>query len=169
MKSLREKLIAAFCPESVQASKYVYVSRLRAKIRKLKNENELLPILAWHDFSIVYFEELSFLEQVLLMRETKVLVGVHGANMANSLFMQPGCAVVELINQENPNMLYLHMCSNLDLPYFSVPCTVDIVAPQKGDAGKVFDANLNNVDYHLDCSVFVKALSSVSQHFGDNE
>ncbi|RYE20547.1 MAG: glycosyltransferase family 61 protein [Sphingobacteriaceae bacterium] len=158
LRSLREKLVAALEINKVQAHKNIFVSRGRAKTRRLKNEHEIIGTLIKHNFEIVYFEELSFLEQFVLMRETKIMVGVHGANLANSLFMQPGCILVELINRQHPNLVYYHMASNLQLPYFSIPCVPDSVNPQTSDSSKIFDPNLNNADYYVEPSLFSAVL-----------
>ena len=43
---------------------------------------------------------MDFAAQVQLMRETQLFVGVHGANLVNTLFMQPGSLVVEIMNTQ---------------------------------------------------------------------
>ncbi|RZK38833.1 MAG: glycosyltransferase family 61 protein [Hymenobacter sp.] len=159
LKTLRKRMVDYFKCGDIKPFRYLYVSRSKAKTRRLKNEEAILDTLIEHNFDIVYFEELSFIEQFSLMRETKILVGVHGANLTNSLFMQPGCVLVELINQEHPNLVYYHMASNLDLPYFSIPCSADKVNPQVSLTAKIFDSNLNNADYTVEPSTFSKVIS----------
>ena len=109
----------------------IYVSRSRQSVRRLQNEAAVLDLLSRHGFEQVYFEELSFSEQVALMRETAVLMGVHGANLVNLLFLQSGAHVIELLNEEKftklgninfENLIYYRMSASLELPYFAVPC-----------------------------------------------
>jgi len=108
----------------------LYASRAKQNSRHLRNEAEVVALLQQQGFETVYFEEYSFEQQVALMLETAVLVGLHGANLTNMLFMQPGAAVVEVLNEDKftklhnvhfENLIYCRLSSCLGLPYFAVP------------------------------------------------
>lgn len=133
IRQLRDELTAGLLQGRPRPTprRRVYVSRNRQALRRLANEADVLDLLQQHGFETVFFEELSFEQQALLLLETAVLLGVHGANLTNMLFMQPGTTVVELINAEKlvtlqnrdfENLIYYRMASNLGLRYANVPC-----------------------------------------------
>lgn len=100
----------------------IYVSRSRANRRKITNEIELLDVLAKYNFEIIYFEDYNFIEQVKIMRDVEVVIGLHGANLTNILFMQEGTEVIELMNSCSPNLVYFQLASCLKLNYYVLPC-----------------------------------------------
>ena len=67
---------------------------------------------------------MPFADQVRTMREAAVLVGVHGANLTNMLFMAPQAIVIELMNENTLvlNDCYYCLSSALDLAYYNLPC-----------------------------------------------
>ena len=79
------------------ASEIVYVSRRKARGRRVVNEPELLANVADLGVREVAFEDLSFVEQVKLMAKTRLLIGIHGAGLTNLMFMPPGGSVIELL------------------------------------------------------------------------
>eukprot|EP00771_Trimastix_marina_P002615 gnl/Trimastix_PCT/3757.p1 GENE.gnl/Trimastix_PCT/3757~~gnl/Trimastix_PCT/3757.p1 ORF type:complete len:638 (-),score=37.75 gnl/Trimastix_PCT/3757:67-1857(-) len=46
--------------------------------------------------SILELEDMTFFEQVKVIREITILVGIHGSGNANHIFMHPGTALVEI-------------------------------------------------------------------------
>ena len=48
------------------------------------------------EFQNVQLENLSFVEQIRLFDSAAVVIGQHGAGLANTLWMQPASAVIEL-------------------------------------------------------------------------
>ena len=79
------------------ASEIVYVSRRKARGRRVLNEPELLASIADLGVREVAFEDLSFVEQVRLMAKTRLLIGIHGAGLTNLMFMPTGGSVIELL------------------------------------------------------------------------
>lgn len=104
----------------------IYVSREKAKNRKLVNDLEVRNLYKKHDFKEVSFEDYSFFEQVYLMKHCKVLAGVHGAGFANIAFMPEGSALVEMIKEyssykeERPS--YWRLCSAINIDYYVEYC-----------------------------------------------
>ena len=124
IQQVRTELLAALSPPSpVRATRRVYAARAGGGVRSILNEEEVDSLLQEAGFEKIYFERLSFLEQVCLMRETAVLVGVHGAGMTNMLFLQDEAKVVELLNEEYGDLCYFRLASCIGLPYFYVPGT----------------------------------------------
>jgi len=75
----------------------IFVSRSRAKRRHLLNEAEVVDRLAAaFGFECVNAETLTFADQVRLFANAEIIVGTHGAGLANAVFAPPGAIVVEL-------------------------------------------------------------------------
>jgi hypothetical protein len=81
----------------------VYISRLGAARRRLVNEEDVWSLLEPRGFERVRMEEMTFEQQVDLMRETAVLVAPHGAGLTNMLFCPKGTHVVEIADLGFPN------------------------------------------------------------------
>lgn len=97
----------------------VYISRNKALRRKVANEVNLLPILSKYNFTVVYLEDLTFKEQVELMGQTNILIGLHGAGLTNMLFMNPRNIVMELrVEEDTSNLCYFSLASALQLHYY---------------------------------------------------
>jgi hypothetical protein len=64
---------------------------------RVYNEEHLEQLFVEMGFEIVYFEEMgSFVEQMSIMKESKIVAGVSGAGLTSSVFMRPGTTVVEI-------------------------------------------------------------------------
>lgn len=79
----------------------VYVSRARARGRRVRNEAQLTAMLQSLGAEVVHFEDLDFAAQVRLMGETRLLVSIHGAGLTNMMWMPPGGRVIELLPVRN--------------------------------------------------------------------
>lgn len=119
-------------------SRRVYVSRAKARQRKVINEQEITSMLAKKGFSIVSFEDCDFKEQVVLMRDLEILLGIHGAGLTNMLFMRPGSVVVELQKNpelDEPSVLYRDLAEALGLSYNVIFCDA-------GGEGNIYSADI---------------------------
>lgn len=85
--------------QSLPARERLYVSR-RGSSRSLRHEERLESFLSEQGFAIVRLEELSFAEQVARLSVSRVVIGPHGAGLANCVFMPPGGRIVELATGE---------------------------------------------------------------------
>ena len=149
VRQVRAELVKSLTPGPVQATRRVFIARARGGVRSLVNEQAVDALLKEFGFEKIYGETLSFLEQVRLMRETAVLIGVHGAGMTNMLFLQEGMKVVEFLNDEHGDLCYFRLASCLGLPYFLVPC--------KGSNA----ALANQSDMLVDTAVLRQVMSSM--------
>lgn len=123
IRQVQQELVATLSPESAPAFRKIYGARDRRGVRTIVNEAELDEFLSELGFEKVYFEDLTLSQQVKLMRETAILLGVHGAGMANMMFLQQGAKVIELLNEEYGDQCYFRLASCLNLAYFLAPCT----------------------------------------------
>lgn len=79
------------CPK-----KLVFAVRKQGQSRSIENLDEVKATLTGLDIDFVDFESKSFLEQIAIVREAKGLVGVHGANLTNLMFLPVNSWVIEI-------------------------------------------------------------------------
>ena len=96
LRRVRQRLIAHFAPDSRPLGRRVHVSRAGARIRRIANETQLEPVLARHGFETLHFEQMSLGEQIRAMVQSSAMVAIHGAGLANMLFMEPASSVLEI-------------------------------------------------------------------------
>ena len=113
-------LSAGFYPAR-QATRRLYVSRRRQQWRQLTNEEAVEAILVRYGFETIYFEDMTFAQQVQTMYEAAVFIGIHGANMTNVHFMTPGTHAIEMMSNTYLNPSYLAMADSLGVNYWLVP------------------------------------------------
>jgi len=121
----------------VTSGERVYVSRSRQKVRRISNEPEVLGLLQQHGFSVVFFEEMSFSEQVAVMRRARVVVSNHGANLTNILFMPEGAKLMELNVADDPNLCYWSLATNLNLSYYYQLCSKVVAGPDPDNSADI--------------------------------
>jgi len=128
MKQVRNYLLSKYREINGKSSlptakaKRIYSSRSLAKFRKIANESAVISLLEKYEFDIVSFDNLSFVEQIELMSGSNFLIGIHGANLTNMMFMKDESVIVEIMNQEVFNPCYYHLGSGLDMKYNYLPC-----------------------------------------------
>jgi capsular polysaccharide biosynthesis protein len=86
------------CPEKI-------FIRRNSGARKVTNAAELEKLVVVHGFVIVEPEKFTFLQQVQLFSNAKVIMGSTGAAMANILFASPHAKIIILISKY-PNTSY---------------------------------------------------------------
>lgn len=110
----------------IETHDFIYISREKAKNRKLVNNDEVVQVFKENGFVELAFENYNFFEQVHLMNHCKVLSGVHGAGFANIHFLPEGSSMFELIKEyssvreERPS--YWRLSSALEIDYYIQYC-----------------------------------------------
>jgi hypothetical protein len=77
----------------------VYISRKNSR-RSPKNEIQIEEYFASIGFQIVELEKLNLIEEIKLISSVKVLAGIHGAGLANQIWMKEGGMVIDIVNEE---------------------------------------------------------------------
>lgn len=96
-------------PASTDAPHRLVFSTRTANDRRIDpRQNELDSLFKIAGFEVVNFGEMSFEDQCRISKESVLMVGQHGANLANMLFMAPGTKVVEISNQSIPHSAGLY-------------------------------------------------------------
>jgi hypothetical protein len=115
LQSVRD---AFWTPAPAPPARKIFVSREKAERRRLLNEAEVWPLLEQAGFERVVMEDLSFAEQVGLMRETAILFAMHGAGLTNMMFCGPETHVVEIADLGFPNPNFYAVASALGHHYW---------------------------------------------------
>lgn len=92
-RSLYQDVIQA---QPTSPRKRLYVARGDVRWRHVINEAEVSETLAKFGFETVVMDGRSVLEQAKLFAQAEAIVSVHGAALANLLFIQPHTKVIEL-------------------------------------------------------------------------
>jgi hypothetical protein len=98
------------------APEKLYIGR-RGEKRFVLNKTEAIGLLARHGFAIVYMEDLSISQQMIIAQNARIIVGPHGAGMVYAMFMQPGGALIEMFHARYVNPCMLAICNVLRLDY----------------------------------------------------
>ena len=157
IKFLRETFLPQInSNQNNQNHSKIYVSRARAKNRRLVNEMEVSQLLTKLGFVTVFLEEMSFLEQVKTFANAKMIVSPHGSGLTNLVFCSPHTQVVELFSPNYIRTDYWMISQQLDLQHYYI-------------VGQNFScSSLRNLMYQNalteDIFVSIDALKLVLQH-----
>lgn len=93
----------AFLPHIEVGNKSIFISRkdLRGKkfdSRGINSKEVIERVFLENGFDIIYFEDLSLLEQVATSSGAKNIAGFHGAGLANIVWAAPNSNVIEVSN-----------------------------------------------------------------------
>ena len=120
-----EELRARFLGHQAEIpnSSFIYITRSDAVHRRLLvNEQELLESLKPLGFHVYCLSALSFAEQIHLFSQAKIIVGVHGAGMANLAFATAGACVFELFSELYQPDMYEKLSICLNVEYHKIVC-----------------------------------------------
>lgn len=76
--------------------KHIFISRSKARYRRITNEDALLESLHKKGFVAYCLEDLSICDQVTLFNNAQVIIGPHGAGWSNLIFCNPGTKIIEI-------------------------------------------------------------------------
>ena len=124
LRHLREKLLSALPAVSASTPRRkLYISREAAPRRKVLNEAEVVQVLATRGFETVRLEDYTFTEQIALCASAELIVGMHGAGLANMVFQPAGACVIELRKYDgNENVFFSELAQTLGLQFRLLYC-----------------------------------------------
>ena len=112
------RAIAARTPRvDVAHGERLFISRARASIRRLANEDLLWPALEARGFRRLALESLPWHHQIAAFARAKVVVAPHGAGLANLVFCNPQTRVVEVMHPGFCHWVFWRLASLCDLDY----------------------------------------------------
>ncbi len=80
---------------------------------RVENEDLLCALMLQYGFEIVDNTQLTIAQQIKLYAHASVVAGVHGANLANSVFMPSGSQLIEYIPSRRADVSFIEISSAL--------------------------------------------------------
>lgn len=75
----------------------LYISRPDATHRNIINEKEIVKFLTEHGFEVFVPGENTLYEQIAVFRKARIIIGPHGAGLANIMWSSPGAIILEFM------------------------------------------------------------------------
>ncbi|WP_242926561.1 glycosyltransferase family 61 protein [Pontibacter vulgaris] len=113
---LREKIWDSYTIERNNPKQRIYVSRSKARFRRVINEPELYPVLEKYGFKIVWSEDLDYKQQIQTFYDAEAIISPHGAGLTNLLFSEK-CSVMEFHPAKIMKARYMLLCKGLNFDY----------------------------------------------------
>lgn len=110
---------------------------------QISNLDQVINFVRKHKFKIYKPELLSFKSQINLFNNSSIVIGAHGASLANIIFCKPGTKIIEIIPADHPNRKCQRISKILNLRYFRIT-----TEPDNSDVNYPFKINLKQE--HLD-------------------
>ena len=96
----------------------IFISRKNANWRKLTNHNEVEFVLNELGFKSINLSDFSFVEQIALFNNAKVVIGPHGSGLSNIIFCNNNTKVIEFFSTNYINLCFCYLCDHLKLDYY---------------------------------------------------
>lgn len=101
----------------IGCSKRLFISRKKARSRRIVNEEELFSFLEDKGFTKIFAEELSFDEQIQVFSNAEAIVAPHGAGLTNMLFSPPHTKILEIFEPSTLRGCYWSMANAMNHIY----------------------------------------------------
>ncbi len=106
-----------------------YIDRRNGPNRRLANEDEVIVALGRMGFVCVRLECMRLAEQIALFGNADMIVAPHGAGLANLVFAQAGCSLVELHMDSYVNWCFRRLAAVCQVSY---DCVIGRQLPATG-------------------------------------
>lgn len=103
--------------EKNHAPDFIYISRNDSRSRNVINEAALIALLEGYGCKTVSLAGMSFVDQVTLFNNARIIVSPHGAGLANLVFCDPGTKIIEIFSEGWIGTMYWDLAKKLDLNY----------------------------------------------------
>ena len=94
---VRSLTVFPSCDLDGKGRRRIYATRNRGSRRSPRNNVEVESWFRLNGFEVIDFGNLTFANQIALAHESEIIIGLHGSNLTNIMFMQRGRCVVELV------------------------------------------------------------------------
>jgi capsular polysaccharide biosynthesis protein len=123
---LKKKFIKKNINKKANFSKKIYIDRSDSisnvkDLRSITNEEEVKQFLLQNGFRIIKLGDLHFKNQVLIFNNADIIVGLHGAGLANLCFCRTGTKLIEL-KSNTAVVQYENLAIKNRLIYKSISC-----------------------------------------------
>lgn len=137
-----------------RSGELLYISRNESTMRRILNEEDLLPGLRDLGFKILSPGTLPMSAQIEAFRNARVILAAHGAGLTNILFSRPKTVLIEIFPEGGVHgSAFMRMASQMNFNYYYVVgAKVENAASRK---------NPNNSDLVLDKPSFLSFVRQV--------
>ena len=104
----------------------VFITRKDATSRRIVNEDEIFALFEPYGFRKISMTGLTFVQQVALFHQAKVIVAGHGSALTNLIFCEPGIKVVEIFQNQFDSGFW-QLSDQRGLEHYCVKTQEDIV------------------------------------------
>ncbi|MBV9009584.1 MAG: glycosyltransferase family 61 protein [Verrucomicrobia bacterium] len=132
----------------------IYISRRRAAVRRVLNEDELAGVLRSHGFEVLALEDFSWCKQVRIFSQAAAVIAPHGAALANAVFCAPGAQLIELSTRAGYRNWFWQLAAAAALRY---RCIEAIPAQRSSSRSHAHE----NDDMLVDCASIAQALAGL--------
>lgn len=98
----------------------IYISRAQTTHRRVLNETEVVEQLAAYGFVSIQLESLSFVDQIALFANARIIVTPHGGGLTNTVFCRAETTIIELVNLHYIRHYYLVISQQLRLQHYLI-------------------------------------------------
>jgi capsular polysaccharide biosynthesis protein len=109
---------------------------------QISNLKQVSNFVKKHKLKIYRPELLSFRNQIDLFYNSSIIMGAHGASLANIIFCKPHTKIIEIIPADHPNKKCERICKILNLKYFRIT-----TEPDNSDIKYPFKINLKKLHF----------------------
>lgn len=103
--------------EELTGNRKIYVSRKNFPERKLDNEERLEDFLKEKGYEIIYFENMSIIDQIKTVKESKQIIILNGSSAVNCMLANPGTKVWVFNNGADIVGIYEDACLKYNIEY----------------------------------------------------
>lgn len=96
---LRELYTEILSHSSGSPSRKIFFARPKNSNRNITNASEVEAVFEEFGFEIILPDSLSIKKKIQLLQETKILAGMHGAGIINSIFLNKQATLFELFSE----------------------------------------------------------------------
>ncbi len=104
---VRESILTATNNSGLEPSRKIFISRKNSSYRQLLNSVEVENLLVSRGFEIVFPENLSFLSQIRIFSQAKMIIGQSGAGMTNFIFAPKTAKILMMLSDAPGSNLQL--------------------------------------------------------------
>lgn len=99
--------------------KKIYISRNKAKVRHTLNENKLFEMLESLGYKLIYMEDYSLEEQIVLFHSAEKIISPNGSGLTNLVFCKPDrTSVLDIFPSIRLETLYMEISEVKKIKYY---------------------------------------------------
>jgi capsular polysaccharide biosynthesis protein len=146
----------ARAPDGAAFPPIIYIARVDGRSRPLRNEEALVRRLLPLGVVPVVLSLLGLDEQIMLFRHARLVIGPHGAGLANIVFAQVGTVLYDLFPDHYINPCMNHLAQQHGVHYW---CDVHPAADQPG-------VWRHQIPWSVDIDAVERRVGEIMAHYG---